>query len=70
MSEDTKTFEMSIGDKLLITTVANGWTLHRGVQQGYATPDGYTWVFSTMSDLTDFMMDMKYEQGRPRGGEE
>jgi hypothetical protein len=61
MSEDTKTFKMDTGDKLIIAAVANGWTLNRWVHTGYAVPEGDTYVFADMSDLTDFMMDMKYE---------
>ena len=61
MSEDTKVFKMYLGDKLIITAVANGWTLNRRVHTGYAVPEGDTYVFATMSDLTDFMGDMNYE---------
>ena len=61
MSEAPKVFKMDTGDKLIIIAVANGWTLNRWVYTGCAVPEGDTYVFATMSDLTDFMVGMNYE---------
>tara|TARA_R110002124_G_scaffold31331_1_gene106256 strand:+ start:245 stop:436 length:192 start_codon:yes stop_codon:yes gene_type:complete len=62
MSEDTKAFpHVDAGDQFIITRVANGWTLHEVAQPSYMIPESQVWVFSTMPDLAEFMMDMKYE---------
>tara|TARA_R110000796_G_scaffold14678_1_gene47850 strand:- start:2 stop:190 length:189 start_codon:yes stop_codon:yes gene_type:complete len=61
MSEAPKVFKMDTGDKLIIIAVANGWTLNRWVHPSCVVPEGDTYVFATVSDLTDFMVDMDYE---------